>query len=412
MSSGLILKRPNLLSYPGTAPGFDPSHVASKGIVRFSGVAVGSGNFNNILSGKGPSASSGFSGQVTNLGPSAFSNSSSNSLTFSGQNTDSQRFGTVAAIATFSDSSSFRAVFAPNSTDTASGFTLFNNAGALMLRLGTVNATSAIPLVNNVPYFIAASADNVVGIIKYVALRLDTGQVFTDTQSGGAGASGAMDGSYLVGQWQGGGLGIIGNIAATMYANNFLSFPELIKWVQDPWSFWYPQKFDLLQAVGKAASGSAFTISAVEGVYTLTGKTQSLNVARTISTVQGTYTQTGEAQAFTRGKGLSVSQGNYILTGEAQTLNRGINIKPVQGAYSLTGETQGLGIGLPAAQGTYTLTGEPQKFPIALSSKEAQGSYGVTGFPQVLTNTKFGQTSTPQGGKFIADVGNMTERNY
>lgn len=159
-------------------------------------------------------------------------------------------------------------------------------------------------------------------------------------------------------------------------------------------------------------SGSALTISITQGSYTLTGKTQTLTSARSISSVQGSYALTGQAQTLNRGRPITAAQGAYTVTGKPQTLNRGITSSATQGSYTVTGQAQTLTVGLPATQGSYAVTGKPQSFAVALSSVEVKGNYAVTGFPQVLSYTQFGAVSSPLGGKFIADVGNMTARTY
>lgn len=135
------------------------------------------------------------------------------------------------------------------------------------------------------------------------------------------------------------------------------------------------------------SGGVASTISPVQGVYTLTGETQTLGVG--LPAVQGSYTLTGEPQTLNRGITISAVKGTYTLTGKPQGLLRGINVSAVQGSYTLTGQAQGLnkGKGLSAVSGTYTVTGEPISFVKSLSIAIVQGVYSVLGKTQNLNYT-------------------------
>jgi hypothetical protein len=162
-----------------------------------------------------------------------------------------------------------------------------------------------------------------------------------------------------------------------------------------------------------SSGGAVYTISAVEGTYALTGKTQALNASRSVSLTHGSYTSTGEAITFNQGQGLAASTGSYGLTGKNSTLSSGVSITAAEGVYSVTGHSPTLGYTtntLPS--GSYVLTGEAQKFQVALSCQAQQGTYTLTGRPQVLAYNKFGSGGGQAGGhKFIADCGNMSEQN-
>lgn len=162
-----------------------------------------------------------------------------------------------------------------------------------------------------------------------------------------------------------------------------------------------------------SSGGNTYTISAAEGTYTLTGKTQAINAFRSIIATEGVYSLTGAPQTF--GIGIGASQGSYSLTGEPQAF---AIVMPVsEGVYALTGEAVTLTTSssptLVAAEGTYSLVGEPQKFAVALSCLAQHGVYVLTGKPQVLSLNRFGAGGGQSGGhKFIADMGNQTESNF
>lgn len=176
--------------------------------------------------------------------------------------------------------------------------------------------------------------------------------------------------------------------------------------------FLWPEDDIFATIFGVSGGSNTFTISPVEGTYTLTGKSQILNSLRLLKPSQGSYTITGEAVTNNKGKGLAAVQGSYSLTGEPQTSNRGINIAASEGTYTITGKPQTLSVTIPAAEGTYSISGKPQSFAVALSIHCSQGTYSITGNPQVLGLSRFGQASTALGGKMIYDFGNLTERLY
>jgi len=260
-----VLRHRSLLSYPGgMQAGFSSAHVGSKGSVRFSGVANGA-SFRNILTGEYPNTVSGttFSrfghlGTTLNIG-------SSDTVAFSGMPTATPVSVTAAGIFQVSAIGTFRAVIGGNGADNGSSLVLFgcSDLNQVLARIGSSNiyAANFPTMIVDVPYFSAVSYNSTSGIANFVLARLDTGQIYTDSQSAGAGLTLASDGTYLVGQWAGTGLGLTGNIATAMYSENgHLSINELTKWARDPWSFWYtPSSLDVRSYKGQAATGTEIT---------------------------------------------------------------------------------------------------------------------------------------------------------
>jgi len=195
----------------------------------------------------------------------------------------------------------------------------------------------------------------------------------------------------------------------------------------------------------------AYSISAAQGTYTLTGQSQTLGVG--VNATQGTYTLTGQLQTLAVGMpttqgaytltgqdqtlavGMPAAQGTYTLTGQAQTLKQGKGIAATQGVYTLTGQAQGLNPSLlstegsynvtgsavtltktkpiTAVSGTYTLTGQAQTLNKTLSIVATKGAYTLTGNATVLTKQTPGSgPGQSLGGKFIADVGSMMSRSF
>ena len=134
------------------------------------------------------------------------------------------------------------------SINTNGTFTLVANNG------GFVTYNSTLVLTLNSPYFIAISAVAGVGA-RLVAVNLHTGQVYSQVV---ASATGGPTATTTVASWGKGFLNNFNgvNVACTMFGSNALSMPQLLQWAQDPWSFWYPRRFDLASMLkGDAAAG-------------------------------------------------------------------------------------------------------------------------------------------------------------
>jgi hypothetical protein len=141
----------------------------------------------------------------------------------------------------------------------------------------------------------------------------------------------------------------------------------------------------------ESAGGAAYTLTAAQGSYTLTGQAAGLAFGHKLAAAQGAYTLTGQAALFVHGYKLTAGQGSYTLTGEAAGLAFGHKLALGQGSYTLTGEAAGLAFGhkLALGQGSYTLTGEAAT--LTYTPKGAyvltanQGSYALTGQAALLT---------------------------
>lgn len=439
-----LLKPYNPLVYPGNRrPGFDPNHVALSGLNAGAGMAAGHGfsgiagnpgqvSFVNLLNGKPQSSTNGTPtagvdgaiGPFVNFGPGG----ASDSLYFSGQNTAynaavGDNYVTIGLILV-PTSVTGALIYFHNSSDNF-GVWAGSTGGNVYTGLTAFGETpqSGITLSVNVPYFIGYSsfiqgAGGSTQLFNFVVKRLDTGAVQlaqATLAAAGSNPPRVSSGTYVVGAFSSAGNAGKAKIAAAMWSPSFLSQAQLRAWADDPWSFWYPsvQRDLLFRGLSTAAGGgTAYTISSDEGTYTLTGKAQTLNTSRSISSVQGVYTLTGKPQSSVHTQQMSLAQGSYSLVGEPQTLNKGLTVSLAQGSYTQTGQTTTPQVGMPATQGSYSLSGKATSFSTALSIRPVQGSYSLIGFPQVLTNTPVGSSGQVSGNKFIADVGQMTEKTY
>ena len=124
---------------------------------------------------------------------------------------------------------------------------------------GVTNAVNSPAIVVNVPYFIAAS--NGPGGQSIVTVRLDTGQIFssTSTTSGAGNVTPACQGTtgcYYYASDTGAVNGRM-RVGPVMFSGTYLTLQQLLQWAQNPWSFWFANRFNIgSQLVGKLNSGA------------------------------------------------------------------------------------------------------------------------------------------------------------
>jgi hypothetical protein len=246
----MALIRPRrTLQYPaGSAPGFDPSHVASQNITPghgLSAVAVAGGKMMSLLRGRPcTNAAVNVSGAINGVvGPSITSTGgASNSITDAGNAAVVDTGQTLAAII-YHNTQANGPVFVGSGTVYASAWYLSMDGATEQLNAYTASGTlSGIVLNNNEPYFIAASNDG--NNLNFIAKSLTTGRVQTSTVTGTAGTNATgftSSGTYTIGS-DTFGHQVQYPIAAVSYTPAFLSSSELLAWSVDPWAFWYPNK--------------------------------------------------------------------------------------------------------------------------------------------------------------------------
>jgi hypothetical protein len=266
--------RPNKLAFPGTKPGFDRGHLASVGVLQTSAVFQPNGNFVDVsrgITGTG-GGSGGFSSVIDSaIGPAMIPSAgttSTNMVTFPKPN-GTVYADTMACIVRFSTTQTASAGYLLNNFNAVSGLNasmLYLGANAYTLNYsdGTGFMLFDYTALAGHPAFIAFCNYNTK--YNWLIRDLSNGQVFSGT--GFATSTMTADTNPIIG---------IGNryndyvrpctgtsIAAVMYAQsipNLLSISQLRQWANDPWSFWYPQKFDLAdlrlptQPVGPTISG-------------------------------------------------------------------------------------------------------------------------------------------------------------
>lgn len=385
----------NKFAFPaGIAPGFDAAHPAAGGKLVLSAVAAGN-TFVSPYNGAAGTINSTPSALLSQSGPQvSFASAAAGAISFT---TASVQISTVAAVFTFA------------SNQTNNGF-IFQSAGlgigitapsTLRVLSGTNTLLNGPTLSVGHTYFIAVSALSAT-VVDYVLVDLGTGSI----QSGSSSTATvlALSGTTVyIGNSSAFNRNLTGSIGAVaVIAGSYIGLPGLLQWAQDPWSFWYPNaRRTVDQFFVGASSGLVYTLSAAEGIYSLSGKPQMPNSARSITASEGAYSLSGQAQTLNRGIHISPTFGAYSLIGEPQAF--AIGMPAAQGSYSLAGEAQGLARGrlIQPASGSYTLNGKPQSFAVGLSLRPVSGAYALTGEAQVLAYSPASGSSALHDSPFV-----------
>ena len=243
---GRIIRPPSgTLTYPGTKPGFNASHLAASGTL-ISGVAS-AGSFANLVP-NGTAAVGTVNGGVNapvhkidgKIGPANYAANNGNvsfaypSVAWPAETT------ALIYVPDAATSASPRQLVNMSAAGNVGMFPFVDTTGAVTLSYANTNLLVMSPIVApGVPYFIAVSVvPN--SVYAGVMRRLDTGQVY------------AFSGTHAVGTVSGdttlyvGNRGVnsrqsLGSIAAFMHAASFKNVQQLVQWSARPWEFWYPR---------------------------------------------------------------------------------------------------------------------------------------------------------------------------
>lgn len=134
-----------------------------------------------------------------------------------------------------------------------------------------------------------------------------------------------------------------------------------------------------------SVAGGAYTLTAEQGSYALTGQAANTLYSRSMPADQGSYALTGQAAGLAKGVLLTADQGSYALSGQAANFALAYLLAAAQGSYALTGQSANTLYSrlLSAAQGSYALTGQDATLTYApagaYSMPADQGSYALTG---------------------------------
>lgn len=258
-----LLRRPNLLAYPGGTPGFDPSHVAAAG-VTLSAVSVGA-NMVDLLTGKSGVRTSTPTAAIDGIGGVGTTFAGAQNLAFSGKPTGN--FFTQCTIAAiFLDGGSAatqRGVVAAATNGSSTTYPYLGTSAANhtygYARQGTAQIVTALTVMpSNIPHLLIGSDVGGTGGARAILIKnLLTGQIWTATDTGGTTVVG-VDGAYNIGSRGAGSLPLLtgDKVFAAMVSNRFTTMAQMLQWAQDPWAFWYP-KFDFAQSLATASGGGA-----------------------------------------------------------------------------------------------------------------------------------------------------------
>jgi hypothetical protein len=115
----------------------------------------------------------------------------------------------------------------------------------------------------NASYFFAISVyKGALGtaIGNYVIVNLDNGARFSGTFTPTKGATAQDTDVYIGNRGLNSRQGLC-DVAAAMQSNTFLTLPQLLRWADDPWSFWYQNKIDHLVGVSTPSTNKPFFIN-------------------------------------------------------------------------------------------------------------------------------------------------------
>lgn len=235
-----LLYRRNRLSFPaGSAPGFDPTHPAAKGLVGPHGLSAvfSGGGFVSLATGAAGTLVPGVSGAVAchqnnGFGFKVTAGAAGQYCQFTGT-TIQDLVATVAIIGTYEAGSG--GVYFHTDTANTGGFR-FEDNGLTMPFAAAVPSGLGVPPI--APIFYAAS--KTATAVNFVQVNLATGKLRTAivANSSTPVVPGAAT-QCIFSKTSSNAAG--GSVAAAMWAPVALSLSQLVQWSTDPWAFWYPR---------------------------------------------------------------------------------------------------------------------------------------------------------------------------
>jgi hypothetical protein len=130
----------------------------------------------------------------------------------------------------------------------------------------------------------------------------------------------------------------------------------------------------------------AYSITALNGTYTLNGQSIGIARNRNLSGLYGSYSVSGQSVVVTRSRSLFGSYGSYSVSGQTAGIFRGRSLLGSYGSYNLTGQTAvitytviSVNYTITANAGSYTLNGQSISIARNRSLTSNYGFYGVTG---------------------------------
>lgn len=235
----MFMVRRNPLSFPaGSKPGFNPAHPMA-GLARFSAIANG-GGAEELINGIRSTMTGTPSSTILSTGlANACSGSPSNAFNFVSRYSAADTSGTIAVIVQCPTLGTAMKLI---QTGTSAGSNLNISSGGVFQcsDVTTTNKSSGITLSANVPYFLVCSFNS--STTNFLVKNLNTNIITTASPGTPFLNPGAPGGSYQYG-FGPSDSGPVRYLFAGMFAGRFHTFPELFSWANDPWSFWYPNRY-------------------------------------------------------------------------------------------------------------------------------------------------------------------------
>lgn len=244
---GLIRRPKGVLTYPGTKPGFDPSHPAANGIFPgygFSWVGNGANQAGiALLTGGLPSTiRAGTSNSIDSvIGPCTTITGTGQGIQFPASTATSLNNAVTMGVIFLLPSlpAGTTDVFYTSNSSTSGWSYRFAVSGGIIFAQGATTYTWSNPLSGTGRFFMAVSMiPN--GAIKAVVVSLDNGklQTFSSTSTTTTSTS---NGTYVMGTASTPSNSRPMSFAAVCHSPVALSSEHLTRWAADPWSFWYPR---------------------------------------------------------------------------------------------------------------------------------------------------------------------------
>lgn len=152
----------------------------------------------------------------------------------------------------------------------------------------------------------------------------------------------------------------------------------------------------LIISFKEAAGGTAYTLTAALGTFSLTGKAATLRIARKLSAAAGSFALSGKAATLRVGYKIAASAGSFALSGVAANLKRTYSLASSTGSFVLSGKNAGLIVGyrLTASAGSFSLTGQAASLRVARKLAAGAGSFALTGVDAGLVYVPSGASYT------------------
>mgnify|MGYP001215696728 CR=1 FL=1 len=144
-----------------------------------------------------------------------------------------------------------------------------------------------------------------------------------------------------------------------------------------------------------AGGGTAYSLTAAQGSFALSGQTAALKAGRKVTAAQGSFAETGQAAAMQIARRLTSAVGSFALSGQNALFPVARKVTAAQGSFALSGQTAALlkGKTITGAVGSFSLTGQSAVFAAARRMTASQGSFALSGQTAALIQARLMQAA-------------------